>query len=386
MPGRRRQSVSPINPRVFLPGAQVVMAFQRGVQRVELAVRARDTQGFRFYLVTFGQECNQSRRGCRPGDLYTPRIERNWRSVAVEDDEDLKNTPSDCRQCHQRGRDTPMLLMRELRSPWTHFFINPRLAQALGQTQGADVHALSGIALDYRLAKGGEPYANLPAESLRDTQPGVLQITVGPQQPLIFDSMTIASERGLAGPEREPNATSARSPTWERAYAAFKRGESLPLPYFAERATDPDKQAALSAAYQRYLRDEIGADELPDLADVFPDDPQTRAEIGLQTEPLATPAETLVQACGSCHNDVLDQTISRARFSIALDRMDREQLDLAIDRLQRAADDPEVMPPREARQLDPEARSALIAYLKQRELPPRTKRCCRAPPPWGWRA
>ena len=357
--------VSPINPRVFFSSTDVAMAFQRGVQRVELAARTRDEPGFRFYLLSFRQACNDSERGCRPGDRYTRAIERDWRSVELQDDEQLANTASDCRQCHQRGRAAPQLLMRELRPPWTHFFVGPRLAQALGQATGGEPGALVGLAHDYELAKGDEPYANVPASALRETQPGFLQLLVDPLQPLLFDSMTIVGERGGIG--AAPG--SARSATWDAQYAGFKRGENLALPYFEERASDPRKQAALAQAYQRYQRGELDRDELPDLADVFPDDPQVRAEIGLQTEPDASPAQALVQACGSCHNDVLDQSLTRARFNIALDRMPRAQLRMAIERIERDVDEPGVMPPPEARQLDPRARAALVAYLEQDEHP-----------------
>ena len=90
------------------------MAFQRGVQQIELAARARDRTGFDFYLLRFKQACNERASGCSPGDLYTPRVEADWTSTQIDDDEALKNTPSDCRQCHQRGLAEPKLLMREL--------------------------------------------------------------------------------------------------------------------------------------------------------------------------------------------------------------------------------------------------------------------------------
>jgi mono/diheme cytochrome c family protein len=89
-----------------------------------------------------------------------------------------------------------------------------------------------------------------------------------------------------------------------------------------------------------------------------------RARIGLQTEPDATPAEALIQACGSCHNDVLDQSLSRARFSIALGRLSRAEIDLAIARIELPKNAPGVMPPPEARQLAPEARDDLLEYLR----------------------
>jgi hypothetical protein len=183
-------------------------------------------------------------------------------------------------------------------------------------------------------------------------------------QPLVFDGSVIMNERWPWTEATGYVSAPVRSTTWDAAYEAFKRGEQLAFPYFAPRATDPDKLSQLSDAYRRYLSGKLGAESLPDFADVFPDDPQTRAEIGLQAEPGASPAAALVQACGPCHNDVLDQTISRARFSIALARLARPELDEAIARLRLHPGSAGSMPPPGRRQLDPGAVNSLIDYLK----------------------
>lgn len=357
--------VSPINPRAFMLSSAAIMAYQRGVQQVEVAARDRQDGFFNFYLITFEQACNQRAGGCVPGDLYTPRIERAWRKVRVFDDEDLKNSPADCRQCHQRGSDAPILLMRELRSPWTHFF-----GPAFVLARDRDVPGISPgqLPADYHAAKGTEPYGGVPAEAIDYSLPILLEVAVGESQPLLFDASTIFAERwpqGDDGFSEQPQ----QSPTWQRAFKAFQRGESLALPFYAGRATDPDKQARLAEAYRSYREGGLAAEDLPDLSDIYPDDPLTRAEIGLQTVPGASPAEALIQACGSCHNDVLDQSISRARFSIALDRMDDADRARVIDRIKRATHERGVMPPPEARQLDDQARAALIEYLRQPERP-----------------
>ena len=114
-----------------------MMAFQRGVQKVELIARDRGRDSRNFYLIAFEQACNRSDAGCGPGDLYTPAVETDWLEVSVVDDEDLANTPSDCRQCHQRGRDVPTLLMRELNNPWTHFFQPPPATSPAANGPGA---------------------------------------------------------------------------------------------------------------------------------------------------------------------------------------------------------------------------------------------------------
>jgi mono/diheme cytochrome c family protein len=348
------QVVSPINPRAILLNSETFLAFQRGVQQVELITLDREQGKQNFYLVTFNQACNERAEGCRPGDLYTLSIERDWRSVTVQDDEDLKNTPSDCRQCHQRGREAG-LLMRELQGPWTHFF---------GAVSSEDPYYQgdADLANDYRRAKGSESYAGLPAAALNHTAGFTLQTRVDPAQPIEFEAPEIEAELIASGSAR-------RSATWDSGYAAFKRGEQMALPYFELRPTDAAKQAALSAAYARYRAGELSADQLPDLGDIFPNDPQTRAEIGLQTEPSATPVEALIQACASCHNDILDQTISRARFNVALARMSRAELDLAITRIETPAGQAGAMPPAGTRQLDPESKKRLLSYLKQQQRP-----------------
>lgn len=347
--------VSPINPRALLISQNTMLAYARGVQRIELAARARDKPGFNFYLLEFEQACNEGKRGCSPGDLYTPRIERDWLRVRVRDDEELKDTAFDCRQCHQRARDSSMLLMRELENPWTHFFFT---VDSLPGVNGSELVA------DYLRAKGDEAYGGIPVAQMKQSSPVLLEGLVGPMQPLVFDAPRIQDERWP--PERAAEATEPEgSPTWEDAYAAFKRGEQLALPYLETRATDPEKQAQLSEAYAQYRAGELAAEDLPDLGDIFPDDPRLRARIGLQVEPDASPSEALIQACGGCHNDILDQSLSRARFNIDVARLDRTARARAIERLELPRGAEGAMPPPDARQLDGDTRARLIAYLRQ---------------------
>jgi hypothetical protein len=352
------QLVSSINPRVIIFGSAVYMAFQRGVQRVELASRSDEPGAFNFYLVSFQQACNAGPAGCAPGDLYTPRIESDWTEVAIEDAEDLKNTPQDCRQCHQRDREHGGLLMRELESPWTHFFERDRMAaNTLPGVRGDD------LLREYLHAKGDEAYGGVDMELISNTSALVLENLAGRAQPLVFDARSIERERWPTvdgAYVREPRP----SPTWEKGYEAFQRGEQLALPYVEPSAADPDKLAQRTEAYRRYRAGELAASELPDLGDIFPDDPRLRARIGLSTEPDAGAASALIQACGACHNDVLDQSLSRARFSVDVSRLSRSELDAAIERIERPATAPGVMPPKEARQLDAETRERVIAHLR----------------------
>jgi hypothetical protein len=220
----------------------------------------------------------------------------------------------------------------------------------------------SPLAADYAEAKGYEPYGGLAGELTKFTGAGLfLQNAVTQGQPLQFNSERILEERGVL--EAGGAAMPRRSATWDLAYAAFKRGEQLALPHYDERPTDAVKQAKLTAAYTRYRAGELPVDELPNLADIFPDDPHLRAELGLATEPDATPAEALIQACGGCHNQVLDQTLTRARFSVDIAHVSREELDLAIARIELPRDERGAMPPPGFRQLSPDVRTRLTEYL-----------------------
>ncbi|HKU39901.1 MAG TPA: hypothetical protein VJR89_17195 [Polyangiales bacterium] len=349
--------ISPLNPRAIMIGQRVLVAYQRGVQRIEIATLDRNESVYNFYLLSFQQACNTSDAGCSPGDLYTPRIESDWTAVRIQDAEDLKNTPSDCRQCHQRAREQPSLLMRELEAPWTHFMFPIDHRGPLPGVSGGD------LTKDYVDAKGDELYGGIAVPGVSSISAFKLEGFVGRDQPLLFDGPRIEDERWPWSPSGYPS-TPGPSPTWEKAYQAFKRGEQLAVPYLEQRVADPDKQAAIASAYRQYLAGELHADDLPDFADIYPDDPYVRARIGLQTEPDATPEDALIQACGSCHNDVLDQTVTRARFNIAVGRMDRAELNVAIDRLQRPKDAPGAMPPPEFRQLPADVRDRLVEYLK----------------------
>jgi hypothetical protein len=352
--------VSSINPRAILLNGTTLVAFQRGVQKVEIATSDRTSGRRNFYLISFKQACNERSGGCRPGDLYTLSIERDWTQVLLEDDEDLKNTPRDCRMCHQRKLEAPILLMREVLGPWPHFFLVDRDVDPYREGEGQSGRAL---VRSYRAAKGEESYAGIAPSALRQTAGGTLQVALGHggSQPLQFDPTIELQLSKYSDP------AAARSAIWDQRYAAFKRGEHLPLPHFRADPSDPGKRAALSEAYSRFRRGELAQDELPELSDIYPDDAQTRAEIGLQTEPGASPADMLIQACGACHNDVLDQTVSRARFNISLARMSRSELDLAITRISLPAESEEVMPPKGTRQLDPAGKLRLLEYLRQSE-------------------
>jgi hypothetical protein len=349
--------VSPINPRAFILGKDNMLAYARGGQEVELVSRASDGT-LVFYLLLYQQACNQTPEGCSFGELYTQVTEAGWTQLRVQDDSELENTPFDCRACHARGTERATLLMREVDGPWTHFFdtLDP------GSNAGPELKGYH-LLQDYLAAKGDELYAGIDVTRLKPSTAQALEIVVGLAQPVYFDSLAIELERWPRGPNGYA-AEPRRSPTWQAAYDAWKRGEQLALPHYEPRPTSNDKQARLTEAYARYRRDQLGLHELPDLSDIFPDDPATRAEIGLEVEPDASPVALLIQACGPCHNDVLDQDISRAAFNIDLARMSDDELDIAIERIELPRTAAGAMPPLRARVLSARARERLVDYLR----------------------
>jgi hypothetical protein len=363
------RSVSALNPRVIFirepdeRGQELTfMAFARGEQFSEMAVRDRISGELQFYLLTFEQACNET--ACGPGDLLTERAEVGWRNVNVYAEEDLENTPRDCRVCHQtEGPGTPKLLrMQELEPPWNHWFYS---FVPGGRT----------VIRDYLAAKGEEMFAGLSAEDIAlRSQPGILRAALffanpGPQ-PNLFVSADIeqeviesAAERG--GNQPEDNSVPGESETWNAIYARSKRGEAIAVPYHDVKVTDPNKLANMTAAYTDYRAGELPADSLPDIRDVFPDDEMLLARMGFATEPGMDAKEVLMQACAQCHNDRLDQTLSRARFNVDLSKVSRAVRDRAIARLQLPLDDPQVMPPSGFRHLSDDAKQELIELLQQ---------------------
>ena len=362
------RGVSSINPRIILVGPHgeadnpLFLAFVRGEQAVELAVRD-DAGVMQFYLLTFAQACNDAPGGCTPGDLLTDAIESDWRDVNVYAEEDLQNTPRDCRVCHQPDgpRTAKLLRMQEIEPPWNHWFWR----QAVGGRALLD---------DYYAAKGDEPFAGYPGKALISSQPGLLSAALfsadSQQQPNAFVSSRIEREvidsaAALGGNQPVDNSVPGQSATWDAIYERAKRAEAISVPYHDVKVTDPEKLARMTEAYTDYRLGRIARSDLPDLRDVYPDDERLQAQMGLITEPGLDAEGVLLQACGQCHHDRLDQSVSRARFRADSRRLDREAKDRAIARLMLSPEHPAVMPPAFARQLSEEGRARLLELLSR---------------------
>jgi hypothetical protein len=342
------REVSAINPRAFVftppPGGPqrmpgfVVMGFARGEPFVEIAAEDPNARKLSFYLLKFEPACEAS-HSCKPGDLLTPAVERNWKSWTLYQDEDLTNTLLDCTHCHQPDGPSSrkILRMQELRDPWTHWFRNDRPG---------------GIALfkDYLRAHGDkEDYFGIPASIMESADGRAMEDFVIGQgyqtQPNFFDSRRIEQEV-LQSSSAQPDMNDPRgsSATWQQLYNASASGQFIPVPYHDVKVTDPDKLAFATAAYQNFLGGKMAASELPDIRRVFLD--SALEEMSMRPKANATGKEILVQACAQCHNPRLDQTLSRARFDATkLDTMSPAAKQAAIARLKLPGSDVKHMPP-----------------------------------------
>lgn len=361
--------VSAINPRLIfirVENSQIellALSVTRGEQFCELMVRDRVDRELRFYLVRFEQACNAAPGGCTPGDLLTEVVEQDWQNVTLYDEASVANHVLDCATCHQPdGPGTKKLMrMQEFETPWTHWFLK-------GSPSG------NVLIDDFFAAKGDEPLANVVKNNLEYSQPGSLsllaQFSGYPAQPNMFDSPTIEKEvldsaALLGGNQPLDNAVPGDSPTWRAIYERAKQGEAIPVPYHDVKVTDATKLAQLTAAYQSYRAGLLARADLPDLRDVFPDDPKLLAEMGVRTEPGLPGEAVLTQACSQCHNPRLTQDVSRARFRADLVGMSRQEKDLAITRLRLPPNNPYAMPPARLRELTPEARARAIEVLQR---------------------
>ncbi len=361
------RSVSAINPRavVFTTAAGkkstpgfVAMGFTRGEQFVEIAAHDATTDLLSFYLVVFQQACNANPKGCTAGELVTPAIEKNWTGFTVYEDEDLKNTVVDCRQCHQPGGPSTQatLLMHELKDPWTHWFRNDN---AGGVALLADYHAAHGASEDY----GPVPASLVDKSDGRSLEDLVERNGFGAQN--VFDSTVIEGEvKRSATNQPSLNAPPGTSATWQQLYDNAAAGNSIPVPYHDVKVTDPQKLADMSLAYQNFLAGKTQMTDLPDIRRVFLldalPDLTFRPKAGLDGKGV------IVQMCAQCHNDKLDASLSRARFDVTkLDTMSRAAKDLAIARMQMASTSRLRMPPVIFRSFTDESLNLAIEELQK---------------------
>ena len=342
---------SAINPRlVAFTGTSgndpnmVALGFVRGEQFAELVARDSDSGQLRFFLLRFRQDCNDRTDGCSNGELLGPAIESKWTKVTVYEDEQIKNTILDCKQCHQpQGPSTnKMLRMQELTRPWTHFFSN--------STTGGQA-----LLADFQQAHAGEDFAGIPADRISNSDPQQLENFVRNHgfgdQPNEFPSPQVEGSGAFGGFINFGSSDSSRLAAWQPLYDRFVQGTAIAPPYHEVKVTDPTKLAAASAAYRDLASGKLSPAAFPDTRDVLQD--SGLRDMGYMVKDGLSGDQILVQACSQCHNSRLDQSISRARFNVDLSKMSAKEKNRAIARMNLPDDDALKMPPVRFRTLTP---------------------------------
>ena len=360
-----KRHVSALNPRtiIFSPPTGklipqfVVATFVRGQQSVEIAARdPNEAQGMNFYIIKFKQACNSKPGGCTHEDLYSSAIEKNWVSFTVLEDDDLDNTVLDCKPCHQpAGPDAPKILrMPENTAPFNHFFSTASVGQAL-------------IA-DYQDAHGTEDYGGVPGQLISSSNPQLLADFILQQgtavQPNSFVGITIQKEI-VAANAAQPidNSIPGVSATWTAMFEKAVAGLFIAVPYHDIKVTDPVKLPAMKKAYKDFVAGILAPGTLPDFREALL---ASRSwEMGFAPKPGLSGAQIVMNACASCHNSTLDQSISRALFNSDLTLMNRAERDIAIGRLQLSLDNAGKMPPPRFMMLSDQERNLVIQELKK---------------------
>ena len=364
------RETSAINPRaIFFPRSNnakdaVAMGFVRGEPFVEIVSRdpttAGNTANLRFFLFKFQPACETSAKGCNFGDLLTPAVESNHTGVyTLYQDEDIKNTVLDCKQCHQPGGVTSakILRMQELQNPWGHFF---------GKGTGNSGNTIEN---DFRTAHGQtEAYAGIPGNQINNSDPIQMEQFVRGQgfgnQPNEFNSGRIFGEvNNTSGAQPQVNMPIGKSKTWDALFQKSVLGQQIPPPYHDLKVTDAAKMSAAAAAYKSVTSGAKPASTLPDIRDVFLD--AALPDLSFRSAPGLTANGILVQMCGQCHNSRLDQTLSRAKFNVdKIATMTATEKATVLARINLPADAARKMPPPRFKDLTATDIAAITTLLK----------------------
>ncbi|HEY1817326.1 MAG TPA: hypothetical protein VGG74_33500 [Kofleriaceae bacterium] len=353
---------TPLGSGGAVPPDYTFLAYDPGESFVEVAAYSPLDMGVDLYLVLFDKTCTSSAAGCTPNDMLTPNQTTGWSNVRIyESTTALEDTIADCRQCHiGAGRDNPtngdpmILRMQELEAPHTHWF---SAATTGGVALLQDFHAAHGT---------DEDYGPIPAALIDKSDPDQMAAFITAagfgDQPNAFPSAEIEQQVAAAAPlQPQVNMPMGASASWTSIYQAAASGSAIAAPYHDVKVTDPDKLAAMTAAYTACRTG--GPPLADDIRDVLLD--QGLADMGFAPQPGMTGMAMLQQQCEQCHNSRLDPTITRDNFLIdQLAQMSRAEKDLAIARLQTPTDTRLTMPPPLFRLPSDADRAAMIAELR----------------------
>lgn len=348
----------------------VAVGFQRDdLTLVELVARDPVTRKLHFYLGDFELPCEKTEQGCQPGAFFVEASESNWASFSLYEDKVLKNTAMDCTTCHQPGgvNTSKRLIMAEAEFPWTHWFDKET-------TCGKSLFA------DFEKAHAGETfYAGTSLAKLKQSEAVALEEAVfnngfkgRSHGNNFFESLQISFEVGQTNGQPETNANQSFSDTWEEEFN--RRNAMLGLdvfggvsmPYRDCKQSDPNKLDFYSNKLSQYIKGSIDLSEVPELHHVNLSDETALRERGMLVGRGTTGKALLKRACIACHNNNLDQSITRANFNAQdLTKNSAEDFDTAIYRLRMVKGDLQLMPPKNYIDLTEEEVLDLISYLTE---------------------
>jgi hypothetical protein len=340
----RRTTV--LNPRAIIFSEEVddyvALGFVRGDGLAEIAAFDTVNGRLNFYLVRTHLGCGDD---CTNAERYLPSVEAGWQSVDVYFDDDIKNTPLDCLQCHEPGGEGTgrILRMQELQDPWTHFFRDNRGSRVLLE--------------QFQAAHPDEDYAGIPAAIISESQPADLEDFVRAagfdEQPNEFLGDDINNDDVDV---TTPNAT------WMALYDRAKEGLAISPPFFGISPYDDAKVSAASAAYLAVATGTAGPETMPDMTDLF--DQAALPYLGFLPATGADAVQIVQHRCGSCH-DGRFPGISRDNFKISQfpDQLDDEMKAKVLARIKLPATDRKRMPPLMFSELKPEHVQTIEAAL-----------------------
>lgn len=385
---------SPLNPRVvifsgegFALNQMRAVGFLRGEQFVELMGYDPVKSDLNLYLLRFRQACNDKAEGCGLSDLVTPSIEQDWTSYTLAQDSDLVNTPEDCLICHQPKGSKKVPRMQEIFQPWMHWF--PARQFTLTDEPGVELTESHRVVGGMFLAahQGEERYAGIRLEHLLVdlTTGGIdapLPMAAGPNELETFvqdfsalSSTPVPDLPGDAAPN--PSATDlpfdpgqvlrerdeGHRQTWAGYDQEVGAARRIPVPFYDIDTTDPVRRAATTQAY-RQVRDGLApGSAMLDPRDVFSD--AARDALNQVPRQDRTAVDLLARYCGRCHNERLDQSVSRARFRWdGVAKLDPSYREAIIARLKLPDEHESKMPPARFSKLPPWAIDVLTNYLR----------------------
>lgn len=351
-----KNETSVLTPRCFrfsAAGADpnaITVAYLRSNQTfTEIAAFDPVSNGFRFFLIKFDLPC-EATGTCTPADYLTLTAESNWQNVSFYEDKALKNTPMDCRLCHQTGGVSAQksLRMIETQSPWEHWFQNTLPCGQALLADWAGAHSTEDL------------YAGLTPAQINNSNPAKMEAFVEYNGSLgfqfgndMYDSAQIEYEVSLTTGQPQNNATPGTSPTWQALYNQQIDGTNLlafgatTIPYHDCKQSDPNKLATYTSNFLGVVAGTVPKSASLNLADVNLATPQALADRSLNPAiGLMTAQQILTNSCLACHNSNLDQTDSRAQFNVEdLTKNTAFEYGTAMGRIQRAATDIHRMPP-----------------------------------------